>query len=127
MGWYENLRKPSWAPPSSWFGPVWTTIYILYILYGACIVYYQRGNQVLWLLYVVGWIVNLGWPLLFRQSTSIASPLYIVFLLAIILSLFIYTLRLATPFPWASILLVPYILWLIVASTLGFFISAWNS
>lgn len=25
--WYQGLRKPSWQPPGSAFGPIWTTIY----------------------------------------------------------------------------------------------------
>jgi tryptophan-rich sensory protein len=25
--WYLGLRKPAWQPPSSAFGPVWTTLY----------------------------------------------------------------------------------------------------
>lgn len=28
-GFYSSLRLPSWAPPSSVFGPVWTTLYVM--------------------------------------------------------------------------------------------------
>ncbi|MDD1763550.1 MAG: tryptophan-rich sensory protein, partial [Methanobacteriaceae archaeon] len=27
--WYVTLAKPVWTPPNSWFGPIWTTLYIL--------------------------------------------------------------------------------------------------
>ena len=29
VSWYSKLIKPTWAPPSFLFGPVWTVLYII--------------------------------------------------------------------------------------------------
>ena len=26
---YAQLQRPTWAPPAGWFGPVWTTLFVL--------------------------------------------------------------------------------------------------
>ena len=30
--WYSQLIKPTWAPPSFLFGPVWSVLYILIMI-----------------------------------------------------------------------------------------------
>lgn len=39
---YGTLRQPSWAPPSSVFGPVWTALYLM-IGIAAWLVWRERG------------------------------------------------------------------------------------
>ena len=34
-GWYRTLDKPTWNPPDSVFGPVWTTLFI-FMAVAAC-------------------------------------------------------------------------------------------
>jgi len=28
-GWYNTIEKPSWNPPDYFFGPVWTTLFVM--------------------------------------------------------------------------------------------------
>jgi benzodiazapine receptor len=126
MGWYDNLDKPWWAPPSSWFGPVWTVIYICYIVFGVILLYDQRSLSTLVILYLIAWVVNVVWIPLFRESTSVWSPIYILFLLTLILAIAWFAWREGPPLSYATVLLLPYVVWLVIASTLGFVIAAWN-
>jgi tryptophan-rich sensory protein len=43
-GWYRTLAKPTWNPPASVFGPVWTTLYVLMAL-AAWLVWKPAGFQ----------------------------------------------------------------------------------
>ena len=41
-GWYKSIVKPTWNPPDSVFGPVWTTLFIMMGL--AAWVVWRRGG-----------------------------------------------------------------------------------
>ena len=125
-GWYDDLDKPSWAPPSSWFGPVWAVIYICYLVFGGIVLYDQRRLSTLVVLYLIGWVVNLLWVPLFSESSSVWSPIYIIVLLLLVLTIAWYAWREGPPVSYAALLLLPYVVWLVIASTLGFFIAVRN-
>jgi hypothetical protein len=62
-GWYTELAKPVWNPPSWVFGPVWTVLYVMMAV--AAWLVWQRGG---WkaqrgplMLYVVQWALNALW------------------------------------------------------------------
>jgi benzodiazapine receptor len=128
MSWYDNLNKPSWAPDSAIFSVIWPIIYIAYTIFGVCIVLFTSGStrQLLIGLYVAGWIVNLLWIPLFRNSTSIWSPIWILVLWCIIVALAVVAVRSGGRMAWSAVLLSVYIIWLSIATVLGFAIAKLN-
>lgn len=119
-GWYMEIEKPSFNPPNSVFGPVWTVLYIL-MGFAAGLVWsngtddpqVRRGL----LLYGLQLLLNVLWSLLFfgLKGPGLALVDITLLLLTIILCI-----RAFHPIDrWAAYLMVPYLLWVCFASVLN--------
>jgi tryptophan-rich sensory protein len=117
--WYEALNKPSWNPPSSVFGPVWTTLYILMGI-AAWLVWRKvsfAGAHVALTLFIIQLVLNALWSFLFfgihRPDMAFIE---IIILWVLILATIIGFWRISM---LAGILLLPYLLWVSFASVLN--------
>jgi benzodiazapine receptor len=126
MSWYDGIRKPTWAPPSSWFSVAWSIIYVCFSIFGLIIVASRPYDARIVAVYILAWLVNLLWIPLFRRSTSAWSAVWIGLLLVLVLALAFLSLRRGGPLRWGAILLAPYILWLLVALPLAASIAHLN-
>ncbi len=118
--WYASLAKPSWNPPSSVFGPVWT---ILYLLMGvaAWMVWREAGfsgaRRAL-TLFIVQLVLNALWSYLFfgLQQPMVAFIEIIVLWCAILATILAFWPVSRT----AGALLIPYLCWVSFASALNY-------
>ena len=122
--WYEGLAKPSWTPPNAIFGPVWTILYVGIAVAG-WLVWRRTERFVLPLaLWVSQLFLNAWWSLLFfglhRPDIALAD---IVALLVFILGFAITARRHSAA---ASVLFIPYALWVGFATALNFAIVRMN-
>jgi tryptophan-rich sensory protein len=117
--WYTTLRKPSWQPPAWLFGPVWTTIYLLLAI-SAIIAWNNTsgsGRTAIMLLYGINGLFNLAWSyIFFRGHSPFWAGIDILAVWGTILLLMIRTWPVS---PTASLLLLPYLLWVTFASILN--------
>ncbi len=131
--WYSKLKKPTWAPPSWLFGPVWTFLYILIaISFGSVFVSAWNGNISIYpgvsFLMALPFILNL----IFNASfTTLQFKLKNNFLAAIDILLVLATLMWAMfmifPFaPWITYIQIPYLLWVSFATTLQLTVTYLN-
>lgn len=125
--WYTTLNKPSFNPPNTIFGPVWTTLYILMGI--SCYLVWKKRKEAIgyqWasFIYVLQLILNLIWSFLFfyQQQIGFALVEIGILLLTIIINAFLfYRIN-----KLAGLLFIPYILWVSFASYLTYSIYILN-
>lgn len=122
--WYAGLKKPRYTPPNRAFGPVWTTLYILMGI--SVFLVWQKGfgtNDAL-LAFILFWIqlaINAIWSIIFFGLKSKGGGVItIIVLWLFILATMVTSFRVSG---WAGALLIPYIVWVSIASYLN--IGVW--
>jgi benzodiazapine receptor len=118
--WYESLAKPSWTPPDSVFGPVWTVLYIMMGI-AAWTVWRRRtrgGATPALFLFAVQLILNSLWTyIFFGLQRPGAAFLEILALWIVLMAALVGFWRVRTV---AGLLMLPYLLWVSFASALNF-------
>ena len=118
--WYRGLKKPPYTPPNWVFGPIWTVLYILMAV-SAFLVWQEGlstpGVTIAFTLFWIQLTANALWSyVFFTRRSFIGGIINIIILWLLILATII------TSFPVsiiAGILLIPYILWVSIATYLN--------
>ncbi len=118
--WYANLKKPAFTPPNWLFGPVWTILYILMIICVYLIWRQGLDTEGILLAFILFWIqlaFNSLWSVVFFGMRSIAGGVTVILILWMLIIATIATSFMVNL--WAGILLIPYIIWVSLASYLN--------
>jgi translocator protein len=125
--WYQQIIKPTWSPPASLFGPVWTFLYLLIaISFGT--VFYKTATKQLALAVALPFILNLIFnlaftPLQFGLKNNLLAALDILLVLGTLIWAMIAI------YPHArciSYIQIPYLLWVSFATILQLTITYLN-
>ena len=125
--WYQTLVRPSWAPPSWLFGPVWSVLYlIIAISFG--FVFYQVFNKVLPVIILVPFILNLIFNFLFTYfqfglRNNVLASIDIVLVLG---TLVWFMVAIWPYFKWVALVNIPYLVWVSFATVLQITITYLN-
>jgi len=126
-GWYSNLNKPSFNPPNWIFGPVWTALYLLMGI--SLFLVWKKYNgdsniKIALTIFFFQLVLNTLWSIMFfglrnpMAGFIVIVVLWIAILLTII-SFYKYSIT-------ASMLLIPYILWVSFATVLNYYLWKLN-
>lgn len=126
--WYASLEKPAFTPPNWIFSPVWITLYLLMGI--AVFLIWRVGLREEGVLgaFTIFWaqlIVNILWSVVFFGFESpLGGVILILILWAAILITIIRFFKISNI---AGALLIPYIIWVSIASYLNIGIWILNS
>jgi len=148
--WYKSLNKPSFNPPNWMFGPVWTIIFVLigislylvwknkFLIRNQIITAKKKAwnkySEKFWsgswqklnivLIFAMQLILNILWSVIFFRLHSPGAAFFeLLMLWCSIMYLIINFYRVSKE---ASLLLIPYILWVSFAGVLNYFIWLLN-
>lgn len=122
--WYSTLNRAALTPPNYVFPIAWS---ILYAAIGACGCLIWRAPSfpqlnAIKILYVIQLILNWSWtPLFFHYHLSGFSIIILVFMDILVGTIIWLSYRKIRS---VSLMMIPYLLWILFASYLNFYI--WN-
>lgn len=130
-GWYAAADKAPWTPPNWLFGPVWTVLYIAMAV-AAWLVWRCRasGTRAALTVYAVQLVLNLLWtPAFFGLYPVWGTPaLWAAFaiIVALAVAVAVTVLRFGPISRTAGLLMLPYLTWVVFASSLNLWAALHN-
>lgn len=125
--WYSQLIKPTWAPPSWIFGPVWSFLYIVIaVSFGK--VFFMAWQKQVTLLVLLPFVLNLIFnfaftPIQFGLKNNMLAAVDIV----LVLGTLIWAMIAIYPHArWITYVQIPYLLWVTFATILQFTVTYLN-
>lgn len=120
MTWFDSLNKPFLNPPEWLFTPVWI---ILYIMIAISFFLFLKGGmtkekRLPLIFFIIQMVLNFAWTPIFFGLQNIGLAFAVIILMYIFIILTIITFFKHSKL--ASILLLPYLLWVSFAAYLNF-------
>jgi tryptophan-rich sensory protein len=129
--WYSQLIKPTWAPPSWLFGPVWTVLYAIIAVSFGTVFYRTFTKEIPWVValpFALNLVFNFAFtPIQFGLKNNLLSSIDILLVVGTLIWA-LYALWHASPdLRWVVSANIPYLLWVIFATCLQLTITYFNA
>ncbi|MCC6520774.1 tryptophan-rich sensory protein [Candidatus Nomurabacteria bacterium] len=125
--WYSQLIKPTWAPPSWLFGPVWSVLYVMIAISFGKVFLMAWQKQITWIVvlpFVLNLVFNFAFtPLQFGLRNNLLAAIDIL----LVLGTLIWAIIAIYPhMRWIAYIQIPYLLWVSFATVLQFTVTFLN-
>lgn len=128
--WYSQLIKPSWAPPSFIFGPVWSILYVIIAVSFSTVFYKAFTKQIPWIVvlpFVLNLIFNFAFtPIQFGLKNNLFAAIDILLVLGTLIWAFSAIWHASSDLRWVVYANIPYLLWVTFATVLQLTITYLN-
>lgn len=113
--WYSQLIKPSWAPPSWLFGPVWTVLYTIIAISFGTVFYKALTRQISWMV-ALPFILNLFFnfiftPIQFGLKNNLLASIDILLVVGTLVWALYAVWHFAPELRWIVYVNIPYLIW----------------
>lgn len=113
--WYQQANQAPWSPPGWVFGVAWFSIMICFSFYMASLTKIQNKRKLN--LFILLTLLNIVWNPIFFWMHEVAIALVVIITLTSLIGTYLVVnwkqLR------WMSLLLLPYFIWLCIATSLN--------
>lgn len=121
--WYINLNKAPWTPPGWVFGVAWSVIMICFSFFLTKL-FSVKNTLVTRIIFLTQFIFNIGWNYVFFNQHLVLLGLISIVILTSIIFYYFFTLgKFVGNFKY---LLIPYMVWLCIATSLNLYILIHN-
>jgi len=118
--WYDTLHKAPWTPPGWVFGAAWTFLMLCYSVYLTVLYKKVELKRTFWIIYSLQWILNVAWnPVFFKYHQAHLGLVLILGLLGFIL---FQGIKNRQAMRYHTVWILPYFLWLLIATSLNAYI-----
>lgn len=122
--WYLNLNKAPWTPPGWVFGAAWTLIMICFSFYLAKQFVLAKQLKFISVIFLLEFILNVSWNyFFFNQHWVFLAFIGIVLLTSLV---FYYFFGLSKNLGKTKYLVLPYMVWLCIATSLNLYVLIHN-
>ena len=122
--WYGELNKAPWTPPGWVFGAAWTAIMICFTFFMTYALKETENISLLIILFSVQWLLNFLWNPTFFYFQNVLMGLIVISSLTILIAYIFVSYY--PVLKLKSLFVLPYLIWLLIATSLNAYIFIKN-